>query len=185
MRVELGDHPGRWLVRESRCGPGLWRDHQPVGAPVPAHGEEPLGVGRVLEPAQPHREEGCRDGAVGELHLLGHGSEPAHRAGGGQHPRRQVGAPGLDVDAPCPQHVVVADALGAGESGGVVDQVANRPRSGARGGSPVSLRRTPWRGQPYSGEPGPPPGIHPFHRSPPIVLAGCRGISSSGSLNRR
>ena len=55
---------------------------------------------------------------MGELHLLGHGSEPAHRAGGDQHPRRQLGVLGLDVDAPRPQHVVVADALDSRESAG-------------------------------------------------------------------
>ena len=30
---------------------------------------------------------------------------------------------GLDVDAPRPQHVVVADPLDAGQSAGVVDQM--------------------------------------------------------------
>ena len=69
---------------------------------------------------------------------------------------------------------------GPNESGMVIDQVADRPRPGARGGSPVSPRRTPWRGQPYIGEPGPPPGIRPFHRAPPIVIA-----RSSGCLCER
>ena len=55
--MELGDHPCGWHVCEGRGIPGLWRNHQPVGAPVPAHGEEPLGVRVVLEPAQPHLEE--------------------------------------------------------------------------------------------------------------------------------
>ena len=67
MGVELGDHPRRGQVGESRGGAGLWGDHQPVGSPVPAHGEESLGVRGVLEPAQPQLEELCRDGAMGEL----------------------------------------------------------------------------------------------------------------------
>ena len=67
--------PLRGLIRESRCGPGLRGHHQPVGVPVPAHGEEPLGVRGVLEPAQPQLEVLRRDGAVGEFDLLGHGSE--------------------------------------------------------------------------------------------------------------
>ena len=100
--VELGDHPSGGQVRESRCGPRLRGNHQPVAVPVPAHGEEPLGVRFVLEPAQPQLEELCRNRAVGELQLLGNGSEPANRAGGDQDPRRQVRALGLDVDAPDP-----------------------------------------------------------------------------------
>ena len=172
--VELGDHPRGGLIRESRRSPGLRGDHQPVGAPVPADGEDPLGVRVVLEPAQPQLEEARRDGAMRELHLLGHGSEPAHRAGDDRHPRRQVGAPRLDVDAPRSQNVVVADSLDACESGGVVDQVAHRPRSGASG-SPVSLRRPPSHGPPDTGEPGLQSGMQLFHRAPPIVRAGCRG----------
>ena len=58
---------------------------------------------------------------MGELQLLGHGSEPPHRAGGEEYPRRQVSALGLDVDAPRSQHVVVADAVDTRESAGVVD----------------------------------------------------------------
>ena len=80
--VELGDHPGGGLIRESRCGPRLRGDHQPVAVPVPAHGEEPLGVRGVLEPAQPQLEQARRDGAMSELQLLGHGSEPPHRTPG-------------------------------------------------------------------------------------------------------
>ena len=87
MGVELGDHPCGGLIRESRRGPGLRGDHQPVGFSVPADCEEPLRVRVVPEPAQPQLEQWSRDGAVGELHLLGHGSEPAHRAGGDQDPR--------------------------------------------------------------------------------------------------
>ena len=76
MGVELGDHPCRGLIRESRCGPRLRGDDQPVAVPVPPHGEELLGIRGVLEPPQPQLEELRRDGAVGELQLLGHGSEP-------------------------------------------------------------------------------------------------------------
>ena len=76
---------------------------------------------------------------MGERHLLGHGSEPAHRAGGDQDPRRQMRALGLDVDTPRSQHVVVADALGSREAAGVVHQVAHRPRRWASG-SHVSPR---------------------------------------------
>ena len=137
MGVELGDHPCGGLIRESRCGPGLRGDHQPVAVPVPAHGEEPLGVRGVLEPAQPQLEEACRDGAVGELHLLGHESESPHRTGGDGYPRRQVSALGLDVDAPRSQHVVVADAVDTRESAEVVDQVAHRP------GAPLPVATSP------------------------------------------
>ena len=183
--VELGDHPGRGPVGEGRRGPNLRGRHQPIGAPIPAHGEEPLGVRGSLEPAQPLLEEAPGDGAVGEFHLLGHGGEPAHLAGGDRDPRRQVSALGLDVDAPRSQHVVVADALNAGQTGGVVHQIAHRPRRGARGGSPVSLRRPQWRGQLCIGEPGPRLGIRSVHLSPPIAPAGCRAASSSGPVNRR
>ncbi len=179
MGVELGDHPCGGLVRESRCGPRLRGDDQPVAVPVPAHGEEPLGLRGVLEPAQPHLEELRRDGTVRELHLLGHRSKPAHRAGGDQHPRRQVCALGLDVGAPRPQHVVVADPLDSGEAAGVVHQVAHRPRRGASG-SHVSLRRPPSPGPPCTGEPGLQSGMQLFHPSPPIALAGCRDASSTG-----
>ena len=79
--VELGDHPGGGPVGEGSRRPCLWGGHQPVGAPVPTHGEEPLGGRGGLEPAQPRREEAPRDGAVGEFHPHGHGSAPAHRAG--------------------------------------------------------------------------------------------------------
>ena len=79
--VELGDHPGGGPVGEGSRRPCLWGGHQPVGVPVPTYGEEPLGGRGGLEPAQPRLEEVGRDGAVGERHLLGHGSEPAHRAG--------------------------------------------------------------------------------------------------------
>ena len=65
---------------------------------------------------------------MGELQLFGHGSEPPHYAGGDDHPRRQVSAPGLDVETARSQHVVVADPLDSGEAAGVVDQVAHRPR---------------------------------------------------------
>ena len=179
MGVELGDHPCGGLIGESRCGPGLRGDHQPVAVPVPAHRKEPLGVRGVLEPAQPQLEQACRDGAVSELQLLGHRSEPPHRAGGDGYPRRQVSALGLDIDAPRSQDVVVADPLDSRESAGVVDQVAHRPRYGASG-SHVSPRRPPSPGPPYTGEPGLQPGIRSFHLSPPIALAGFRGASSSG-----
>ena len=149
--------PGRRPVFEGRCGPGLRGDHQPVGVPVPAHGEEPLRVRRILEPAQPHLEEPCRDGTVGQLHLLGDVCQSPHRAGGDRDPRRQVGVLGLDVDAPRSENVVVADAVSAGQSAGVVDQVSHRPRSGASG-SHVSPRRPPSRGPPYTGEQGLPAG---------------------------
>ena len=92
--------PRRGPVGEGRSGPGLCGDHQPVGSPVPADCEEPLGVRGVLEPAHPLLEEARRDGAVGQRHLLVNGSEPAHLAGGHHYPRHQVSALGLDVDAP-------------------------------------------------------------------------------------
>ena len=38
-----------------------------------------------------------------------------------------MGAPGLDVDASRPHHVVVADPMDAGLAGGAVDQVAHCP----------------------------------------------------------
>ena len=179
MGVELGDHPCGGLIRESRCGPGLWGHHQPVAVPVPAHGEEPLGVRGVLEPAQTQLEQACRDGAMSELQLLGHGSEPPHRTGGDRDPRRQVSALGLDVDAPRSQHVVVSDAVDTRESPGVVDQVAHRPRRPASG-SHVSPRRPPSPGPPCTGEPGLQPGMQFVHRAPPIMRLGCRGASSSG-----
>ncbi len=65
--VELGDHPGGRRVGEGRSSPFLFGNHQPVGSPVPPHGEEPLGAGVVLEPAQAKLEEPGRDGAVGKL----------------------------------------------------------------------------------------------------------------------
>ena len=177
--VELSDHARRGQVGESRGGARLRGDHKPVASPVPPHREEPLGVRGVLEPAQPQLEEVCRDGAVGQRHLLGHGSKPSHRAGGDRYPRHQVGASGLDVDALRSQHVVIADPLDSGESAWVVDQVAHRPRHGASG-SPVSPRRPPSLGPPYTGEQGLQPGMPSFHRTPPIVRSGCRGASSSG-----
>ncbi len=131
MRVELGDHPCGRHVGEGRGRPGLRRHHQPVGAPVPSNGEEPLGVRVVPEPAQTQLEQSCRDGAVGELHLVRNGSETPHRAGCDRHPSRQVCALGLDVEAAQTENVVVADPLDTGESAGVADQVAYRPRSGA------------------------------------------------------
>ena len=65
--MKLGDHPCRGLIRESRCRSGLRGHDQPVAVPVPPHGEEPLGVRGLLEPAQPQLEEARRDGAVREL----------------------------------------------------------------------------------------------------------------------
>ena len=178
MGVELGHHPGGWHVIESRGRSYLRGHHQPVGAPVPAHGEEPLRVRVLLEPAQPQLEELRRDGAVGHLHLFGDVGEPAHHAGGHRHPRRQVGAPRLDVEAARAKNVVVADAVGSREPARVVDQVAHRPSPGAsRSGSRVFLRRPPWRGPPYTGEQGRRRGIRSFHLSPPIARLGFRGAS--------
>ena len=95
--VELGDHSGGGLIRESRGGACLWGDHQPVAVPVPTHRKEPLGVRGVLEPAQPQLEQARRDGSVEELQLPGHGCQPAHLAGCDQDPRHQVGAFRLNV----------------------------------------------------------------------------------------
>ena len=129
-------------VGEGRCGPSLLRHHQPVGGPVPSHREEPLGAWGLLKPAQPHLEQVYRDGTVSQRQLLVDWSEPAHRAGGDQHPRHQVAALRLHVDAPCAEHVVVADAVDSGEAGGVVDQVSHRAGSVVSGRG-VSLRRPP------------------------------------------
>ena len=179
--VELGHHAGGGHVGQSRGRPGLRWDHQPVGVPVPAHGKQPLGVRGVLEPAQPHLEQARRDGAVGELQLLSHGSEAPHRAAGDGYPRRQMGALGLDVEAATAENVVVADSVDSRQAAGVVDEVAHRPRPGAsRSGSHVSPRRPPSPGPPCTGEPGPQPGMQFVHLSPPIARSGCRGASSSG-----
>ena len=140
--VELGDHVSGGPVGEGRGGPSLLRHHQPVGVPVPSHREEPLGAWGLLEPAQPHLEQVNRDGTVGQRQLLRDWSEPAHRARGDQDPRHEVGAPGLDVETPCAQHVVVADPLAAGEPGGVVDEVSHRARS-CVSVIPFALRRPP------------------------------------------
>ena len=180
--VELNDHPFRGPIGNGGRGAVLRGYHQLVDLPVPAHGEEPLRVGIGTEPAQTQFEEVCRDGAVGERHLLVHGLQPAHLAGDEQDPRRQMGVLGLDVETTRSEHVVVPDSLGAQESTWVVHQVAHRVGPGASGSrSPVSPRRPPWRGPGCTGEQGLPSGTRSFHRSPPIVRSGCRGASSSGS----
>ena len=93
---------GRGLVGQGRTRPFLRRNHQPVGVPVPAHGEEPLGVRRGQHPAQAQLEDVGRNGAVGQFQLLGYVGQPPHLGGSDQNPRRQVCALGLDVEAPGP-----------------------------------------------------------------------------------
>ena len=129
-------------VGEGRTRPCLRRNHQPVGVAVPAHGEEPLGVRRGLEPAQPQLEDAGRNRAVGQFQLLGDRGQAPHLGGSDGNPRRQVGALGLDVEAARAENVVVADPLASGETGGMVHQVAHRRDTGANS-SPVVLPRPP------------------------------------------
>ncbi len=102
--------PRRAAGRERGGRSGLRGNRQPVGALVPAHGEEPLGVRRFQEPAQPRLEQPCRDGAVGQRQLLGYGSKPPHVGGSHQYSRRQVGALGLDVEAARSDNIVEANS---------------------------------------------------------------------------
>ena len=178
--VELGHRPGGRLVGERGGRSGLRGNRQPVGALVPAHGEEPLGVRRFQEPAQSRLEQPCRDGAVGQRQLLGYGRQPPHVGGSHQYSRRQVGAFGLDVEATRSDDIVEANSLRTGQAGGLVHQVAHRRHARARVSSPVFPRRPPWRGPRCIGEPGPQPGTQSFHLSPPMMLAGCRGAASNG-----
>ena len=141
--VELGDDAGRGPVGEGRTRPLLRGHHQPVGVPVPAHREEPLGVRRGQHPAQSQLEDVGRNGAVGQFQLLGNGIQPPHLGGSDQHPRRQVGALGLDVEAAQSENVVKANALAARETGGKVHQVAHRRRHRIRDNSLAALRRPP------------------------------------------
>ncbi len=140
--VELGDDAGERLVGEGRTRALLRRDHQPVAVSVPANREEPLGVRRGQHPAQPQLEDVGRNGADGQFHLFGHGSQAPHFAWSHQHPRRQVGALGLDVEAARSEHVVKPNSLGTGETGGVVHQVAHR-RGRRLSSSPAVLPRPP------------------------------------------
>ena len=141
--VELGDDARWWLVGERGGRACLFRNYQPVGVPVPTDREESLGARRRQHPAQAQLEDVGRYRAVGQLQLLGYGSQPPHLGGSDQHPRRQVGALGLDVESAQSENVVVPYALASGETAGVIDQVAHRGNAGVRGSSPAALRRPP------------------------------------------
>ena len=76
---------------------------------------------------------------MGECQLLGHGRQPPNLGESHQHPRRQVGALGLDAEAAGAEHVVKSDAVVAGKTGEVVHQVAHR-RERRASSSPSAFR---------------------------------------------
>ena len=190
MGVELCHHPCRWPVLEL-----TWLSHplrgndQPVSM-CPSHRtakNRSVVRGRPGTSADPSSKMPGRDGAVSR-------AQPS-RATGGQspylawrltsYPGRQVCALGLDVEAACPENVVVPDAVRSAQTVRVVDEVADRLRARGRGSRPplaVAIAPPPLGcrddlGHSALGNKVLNRVVSRFHRAPPIARAGCRGAS--------